>query len=82
MGVDAESSEFDALPFAARCRALDISAPLRWLRLGAGDFRRAWPQSLTYGVLMAGAMAGVTGLAWQYGQYWFMLAMLGGFVPT
>jgi uncharacterized membrane protein len=25
-------------------------------------------------------MAGVSALAWRYGQYWFMLAMLGGFV--
>ena len=80
MSVDAESSESDALPFAAPCRALDNRAPLRWLRLGAGDFRRAWPQSLAYGVLMAAAMAGVTVLAWQYGEYWFMFAMLGGFV--
>jgi uncharacterized membrane protein len=80
MSVDAESSESDALPFAAPCRGLDAAAPLRWLRLGARDFRRAWPQSLAYGALMAVAMAGVTVLAWQYGQYWFMLAMLGGFV--
>jgi uncharacterized membrane protein len=29
---------------------------------------------------MALAMAGVSVLAWRYGQYWFMLAMLGGFV--
>jgi uncharacterized membrane protein len=29
---------------------------------------------------MAATMALVSGLAWLYGSYWFMLAMLGGFV--
>jgi uncharacterized membrane protein len=80
MGVEAQQPEPEALPFAAPCRTLDAAAPLRWLRLGAHDFRRAWPQSLAYGAVMALAMAGVTALAWRYGEYWFMLAMLGGFV--
>ncbi len=31
-------------------RKLSFDAPMRWLRLGWGDFRRAWRQSLTYGV--------------------------------
>ena len=68
------------LPFVAPCRQLDTLAPLRWLGLGWQDFRRAWPQSLAYGSAMAVTMALVSWLAWMYGSYWFMLAMLGGFV--
>ena len=68
------------LPFVAPCRVLPASAPLTWLRLGLADFRRAWPQSLCYGAFMAATMALVTWLAWRYGSYWFMLAMVGGFV--
>jgi uncharacterized membrane protein len=69
-----------ALPFVAPCRQLSTFAPFRWLALGWRDFCRAWPQSLTYGVAMAVTMALVSWLAWQYGSYWFMLAMLGGFI--
>ena len=75
-----DSAEDDALPFVAPCRRLSVSAPLRWLSLGWGDFRRAWPQSLAYGIAMAAIMALVTWLAFTYGSFWFMLAMLGGFV--
>jgi uncharacterized membrane protein len=69
-----------ALPFAAPCRTLPFTAPLGWLRAGAADFRRAWPQSLAYGTFMALALAAVSALAWRYGQYWLVLAMLSGFV--
>jgi len=75
-----EAQEEIPLPFVAPCRRLEPTAPLRWLALGWQDFRLAWPQSLTYGVAMAATMAGVSALAWAYGSYWFMLAMLGGFV--
>lgn len=74
--VDDES----ALPFVAPCRRLAPLAPLGWLVLGFRDFRRAWPQSLGYGLFMAATIAVVCWLAWHYGSYWFMLAMLGGFV--
>ena len=69
-----------ALPFVAPCRQIEPSAPLTWLALGWRDFAKAWPQSLAYGVAMAATMAFVSWLAWRYGSYWFMLAMLGGFV--
>ncbi|MGD2167640.1 MAG: DUF2189 domain-containing protein [Gammaproteobacteria bacterium] len=77
-----ESSRIDEseLPFLAPCRELEPLAALRWLRLGLQDFRKACPQSLFYGVLMAAVMALVCWLAWRYGSWWFMLAMLGGFV--
>jgi uncharacterized membrane protein len=80
MTGEAERIDEAALPFVAPCRALSLDAPFRWLRLGFADFRRAWPQSLCYGMFMAATMALVSWLAWSYGSYWFMLAMVGGFV--
>jgi uncharacterized membrane protein len=70
----------DALPFVAPCRRLSPLAPFTWLVLGWQDFRRAWPQSLTYGIAMAATMALVSWLAWRYGSFWFLFAMIGGFV--
>jgi uncharacterized membrane protein len=80
MAGETESGDESALPFVAPCRVLRVSAPLTWLRMGLADFRHAWPQSLAYGAFMAAAMGLVTWLAWRYGSYWFMLAMVGGFV--
>ena len=37
------------LPFVVPCRTLDMAAPLRWLRLGWADLRRAPLLSLSYG---------------------------------
>ena len=68
------------LPFVAPCRLLSPSAPLRWLRLGFADFCRACVQSVVYGLFMALVIALVSYLAWRYGSYWIMFAMLGGFV--
>ncbi len=67
-------------PFVAPSRSLSWSAPLRWLRLGWHDYRRAWPQSLAYGVFMAAASVLVSALSWRYGSALFLLSMLGGFV--
>lgn len=75
-----EALDDDALPFVAPCRELAPAAPFRWLALGWRDFREAWPQSLAYGLAMAATIALVTLLAFNYGSYWFMFAMLGGFV--
>lgn len=70
----------DTMPFVARCRILSPFAAFRWLRLGIADYRRAPRLSLAYGIFMAAIIAIVVVLAWSYGSYWFMLAMLGGFV--
>jgi uncharacterized membrane protein len=74
-----KSIDRDALPFVAPCRKISPAAPLGWLRKGLNDFRRAWPQSIAYGLFMALTIAVVMLLAWTYGSHWFMLAMIGGF---
>lgn len=79
-GSQPPPSDLSDLPFVAPCRRLSPFAPLRWLRLGYRDFRRAWPQSLSYGVFMAVTMALVSAGTWVFGSYWLMFAMLGGFI--
>jgi len=80
MSLESEQEGEVPLPFVAPCRQLSPLAPFHWLRLGFDDFRRALPQSLSYGFFMALTIALVSWLAWHYGSFWFMFAMLGGFV--
>lgn len=77
MLMAADSTE---LPFIAPCRTLAPGAPLRWLRGGFDDLRRAPRQSLSYGLAMFAISAAVSALAWGFGSYWILLAMLSGFV--
>ena len=68
------------LPFAAPCRRLAPAAPWDWLRRGFADQRRAPLQSLAWGSLTALLSLGISTIAWQFGSYWLLLAMLSGFV--
>ncbi|MFQ5636075.1 MAG: DUF2189 domain-containing protein [Gammaproteobacteria bacterium] len=70
----------DELPFVAPCRELEPFASVEWLRKGMADFRRAPWQGLVYGVFSTVLIAIICALAWTYGSYWFLFAMLGGFV--
>ena len=69
-----------ALPFAAPCRPLPASAPLRWVRAGWADFRRAPRESLIYGAVIVALSWLVTGIGLKYGSYWAALILLSGFV--
>ena len=68
------------LPFLAPCRALEATAPLRWVALGWSDVKRAPRQSLGYGVAIAMLSAMVTGIGVTLGSYWAALVLLSGFV--
>lgn len=68
------------LPFVAPCRRLDPGAPWRWLALGLADLRRAPRQSLGWGVVTMLLSLLVSALAWRFGSYWLLLALLSGFV--
>ncbi len=69
-----------AVPFVAPCRQLAPFAPVGWLRLGWADMRRAWPESITYGVLMCLLSWLISLLAYQMGNYGLLLGVLSGFV--
>jgi len=75
-----ERGDHDALPFVAPCRQLPANAPLRWIRKGWVDLRRAPRQSLGYGVAIVLLSWFVTGIGWKLGSYWVALVLLSGFV--
>lgn len=70
----------DQLPFVAPCRQLTPLAPLRWVRQGLADFRQAPWQAVVIGLFSTVLIALICALAWIYGSFWFLFAMLGGFV--
>lgn len=68
------------MPFVAPCRTLEMTAPLRWLRLGWADMIRAPRLSLTYGaVLMALSML-IAAFTWRFGTIALYIGLATGFV--
>lgn len=67
-------------PFVLPCRTMGRDAPLRWLRLGWQDFRRAPGLSLIFGGVIVLTSIGVSLLAWQLGRFALLAALLSGFV--
>lgn len=74
------SPEGEPRPFVVPCAVLGFDAPLRWLRLGWQDVRRAPSASLWLGVLVFLLSAGVVGLGWYLGRFALLAALLSGFV--
>ncbi len=70
----------ELLPFVAPCRDLAPDAPLRWLRLGWQDVRRAPRQSLAFGAGIVALSAVVSGITLRFGTGWLLLVLLSGFV--
>ena len=67
-------------PFVLPCATLPWSAPLRWLRLGWRDFRRAPALSLLFGGVILLVSLGVSALAWSLGRFALLALLLSGFV--
>ena len=67
-------------PFAVPCRALDAGAPLRWLRAGWRDYRRAPGLSLLFGAIIVLASIGISAMAWWLGRFALLAALLSGFI--
>jgi hypothetical protein len=68
------------MPFPAPCRTLQTSAPLRWLRLGWADMKRAPRLSLTYGFVLMLISALIGLLTWRYGTFALYFGLATGFV--
>lgn len=68
------------LPFAAPCRPLATTAPLRWLRLGWADLRRAPRLSLSYGLALTLLSLAIAGLTWRFGTIALYIGLATGFV--
>ena len=69
-----------ARPFVVPCATLSWSAPLRWLRLGWRDFRRAPGLSLLFGGVILAVSVLVSVLAWSLGRFALLALLLSGFV--
>ena len=82
MSIEPDKSAInpDELPFVAPCRKLAMNAPLRWVRLGWNDLKRAPKQSLSYGLVVLLLSYLITYTAWSVGSVYLMVAMLSGFI--
>lgn len=77
---EGEDLEPRPLPFCAPSRTVSLGAPLRWVRMGWQDYRRAPGPSLGYGLAIVLLSWLVTGIGLAYGSYWAALILLSGFV--
>lgn len=68
------------LPFVAPCNKLKMDAPVRWLRLGWDDIKKAPKQSLTYGSIIVGLSYVVSLMVWVYGGLGLLGSLLSGFL--
>jgi uncharacterized membrane protein len=77
-----DNNEFkpDEMPFVAPCKQLDVRAPLRWLKLGWQDIKRAPRLSLSYGFAMLVLGYLISGLAYRYGNLYTVLGLMSGFI--
>lgn len=67
-------------PFVVPCARLGFDAPLRWLRLGWQDLRRAPGLSAIFGFVIVLVSLAVSALAWQLGRFALLATLLSGFV--
>jgi uncharacterized membrane protein len=68
------------MPFVAPCRTLQLTAPLRWLRLGWADMVRAPRLSLTYGAILMALSVLIAALTWRFGTVALYIGLATGFV--
>ena len=75
-----QAPESPARPFAVPCTRLDHRAPLRWLRAGWRDYRRAPGLSLLFGIVVLLVSLVISALAWSLGRFALLAALVSGFV--
>ncbi len=77
---DQQKGNEKLLPFAAPCKRLKVNAPIRWIKLGWQDLRRAPVQSLSYGAILVICSYLMAFLAIIFGNLVLLLAVLSGFI--
>lgn len=70
----------EELPFVAPCRQLGMDAPIRWLRLGWQDLKRAPIQSLSYGTATFVFGYLLIALGYKLGNLSTVLGLVSGFI--
>lgn len=78
--TDKDTENINELPFAAPYKRLALHAPIKWLKLGLEDIKRAPRQSLSYGAVMVLISLLVSAIALQFGNFYSLLIMLSGFI--
>lgn len=68
------------IPFVAPCRTLEITAPLRWLRLAWADMRQAPYLSLAYGFALMLLSMLIAAFTWRFGTLALYIGLATGFV--
>ena len=67
-------------PFVVPCATLSSDAPLRWLRAGWHDLRRAPRLTFIFGSIIVAASALIGVMAWTLGRFALLATLLSGFV--
>lgn len=77
---DSKGFNPDEMPFVAPCNQLDMDAPIRWLKLGWQDVKRAPKLSLSYGfaLMLIGYL--ISWLAHSFGNLYTVLGLMSGFI--
>lgn len=78
--AEPREEEGEPLPLVAPCRRLAPGEPLRWLKEGWADLRRAPLVSMSLGVLVMLGSWLVSLIAWRIGSFVLLAAMLSAFV--
>ena len=73
-------SEEKLLPFVAPSRTLAHNAPIRWIKQGAEDMKRAPLVSLSYGFAMTLLSILLAYCSWKFGTLGLYLGMASGFL--
>ena len=74
------SKPIEEMPFVAPCRTIEMSAPLRWLRLGWKDLTRAPQVSLIYGLALTLLSVLISELTLRFGTMALYLGLTSGFL--
>jgi uncharacterized membrane protein len=67
-------------PFIAPCRQISPTAPLRWLKQGFQDFKRAPLLSMAYGAIFMLASWLIALWSWQVGSFTMLIVLFAAFV--
>ena len=74
------SENKEDMPFVAPCHILEMSAPLRWIRLGWQDLVQAPKVSLLYGLALTLLSFLISAFSWHYGTMALYISLASGFI--
>ncbi len=79
-GGSGSGEDNEPLPFVAPCNELALNAPLKWLRGGWEDYKKAPGLSLAWGLFFWLLSSVIAFASWKLGGWVLLLSMLSGFI--